>query len=63
MRQGTKAKEVAVIVDESKVFQDDWAIKSFREDRHAYAEFGAYELEWPIFVFADNFGNLFVYNA
>lgn len=33
------------------------------EDKHSYAEFGAYTMEWPILAFADSFGNIFVYNA
>lgn len=34
-----------------------------QEDKHSYAEFGAYYMEWPLFCFADGFGNIFVYNC
>ena len=33
------------------------------QDKYTYAEYGAHFLEWPIFAFADSFGNIFVYNA
>lgn len=36
---------------------------NYSEAKHSYAEYGSYFLEWPLFAFADSFGNIFVYNA
>ena len=44
-------------------FQENWHITEKKESRFTYAEYGAYSLEWPIFAFADSFGNIFIYNA
>lgn len=38
-------------------------ITSSSNAKHSYAEYGAYFLEFPLFVFADSNGNIFVYNA